>query len=79
VGSSVVTPLAFTRAAVDPAYTKLDLMDKEAVAGFFQTHNVKGKPARRLSKPADDIAVIHCKLIFIYRADRKVQQNEDLM
>jgi len=38
----VVTPLAFTRAAVDPAYTKLDLMDKEAVKGFFQTHNVKG-------------------------------------
>jgi hypothetical protein len=38
----IVTPLAFTRAAVDPAYTKLDLMDKEAVAGFFQTHNVKG-------------------------------------
>jgi len=38
----VVTPLALTRAAVDPAYTKLDLMDKEAVAGFFQTHSVKG-------------------------------------
>jgi len=38
----VVTPLAFTRAAVDPAYTKLDLMNKEAVEGFFQTHKVKG-------------------------------------
>jgi len=38
----IVTPLAFTRAAVDPAYTKLDLMDKEAVAGFFQNHSVKG-------------------------------------
>jgi len=38
----IVTPLALTRAAVVPAYTKLDLMDKEAVAGFFQTHSVKG-------------------------------------
>ena len=40
----IVTPLAFTRAAVDPACTKLDLMDKEAVEGFFQTHKVKGTP-----------------------------------
>lgn len=41
-GLMIVTPLALTRAAVVPAYTKLDLMDKEAVAGFFQTHSVKG-------------------------------------
>jgi len=36
-----VVPLAFTRAGVDMAYTKLDLMDQEAVEGFFQNHDVE--------------------------------------
>ncbi|OCF41201.1 dTDP-4-dehydrorhamnose reductase [Kwoniella heveanensis CBS 569] len=34
-----VIRLANTRADRDPAYTKLDLMDQEAVNGFFQTHS----------------------------------------
>ncbi|RSH91279.1 hypothetical protein EHS25_009578 [Saitozyma podzolica] len=36
----IVTRLALTRASVDPAYTKLDLMDREAVEGFFATNKV---------------------------------------
>ncbi|ODO03409.1 dTDP-4-dehydrorhamnose reductase [Cryptococcus wingfieldii CBS 7118] len=35
-----VISLAHTRADRDPHYTKLDLMDKEAVEGFFGTHKV---------------------------------------
>ncbi|KAL7422259.1 hypothetical protein Q5752_002905 [Cryptotrichosporon argae] len=36
----IVVPLALTRAAVDPAYTKLDLTDREAVVGFFTNNKV---------------------------------------
>lgn len=38
-----VTPLALSRAAVDPAYTKLDLMDRTAVDGFFENHQVESE------------------------------------
>jgi hypothetical protein len=41
VADGIVVPLAFTRAGVDMAYTKLDLMDQEAVEGFFQNHDVE--------------------------------------
>jgi L-rhamnose isomerase len=37
-----VTRLALSRASVDPAYAKLDLMDKEAVEGFFANNVVDG-------------------------------------
>jgi hypothetical protein len=46
----IVTRLALTRASVDPAYTKLDLMDREAVEGFFATNKVHG---------ASDITSLH--------------------
>lgn len=41
IADDIVMPLAFTRAGADMAYTKLDLMDREAVEGFFDTHDVE--------------------------------------
>ncbi|WVQ70172.1 dTDP-4-dehydrorhamnose reductase [Kwoniella botswanensis] len=43
-----VIKLANSRAKKDASYTKLDLMDKEAVNGFFQTHpTIDGAAERR--------------------------------
>ncbi|WWC90110.1 dTDP-4-dehydrorhamnose reductase [Kwoniella dendrophila CBS 6074] len=43
-----VIKLANSRAKKDASYTKLDLMDKEAVNGFFQTHpKIDGAAERR--------------------------------
>ncbi|WVQ78035.1 dTDP-4-dehydrorhamnose reductase [Cryptococcus sp. DSM 104549] len=45
-GDTVIS-LANSRADRDPSYTKLDLMDGEAVDGFFSTHKVDGAAERR--------------------------------
>ncbi|KAK8869876.1 dTDP-4-dehydrorhamnose reductase [Kwoniella newhampshirensis] len=45
-GDSVIS-LANSRAGKDPHYTKLDLMDNDAVDGLFSTHKVDGAAERR--------------------------------
>lgn len=48
--SPLVIPLAWTRADVDPSYVKLDLMDQEAVEGFFSTNKADCESATTITR-----------------------------